>query len=101
MDSVLQKRFELFAEALGLCNGLLLEFPGRQALLSIREQLLYLMAVVRDERAADRLGEITIGVLTAREVEPLSEVAAGVFYKVSAEARDMQSQGKGDGLEYP
>jgi len=35
------------------------------------------------------LKEIIIGVLTAREIEPLDEEAAELFYKVSGEAKRM------------
>ena len=85
-------RTQLFEIAIEQCDRLLERFPKRQPLLSIHSQLGYLLAVARGEQDRSRLGEIIIGALTAREVEPLSKEAAEVFYKVAAEARVMQHE---------
>lgn len=87
----MSSRTQLFELAIERCDSLLEKFPNRQPLLSIHRQLEYLLAVGRGERDGSRLGEIIIGALTAREVEPLSKEAAEVFYKAAAEARVMQS----------
>lgn len=85
-------RTQLFELAIVQCDRLLASFPERQSLLSIHRQLEYLLAVARGGQDRSRLGEVIIGALTAREVEPLSKEAADVFYKVAAEARAMQSE---------
>ena len=86
------QRARLFESALNECDRLLLKFPGRQSLLSIRQQLEYLLALAQGGQDHSRLKEIIIGSLTAREIEPLSADAAEVFYKVSTEVRLMQSE---------
>jgi hypothetical protein len=88
----MSSRIQLFEQAAEQCHRLLARFPDRQSLLSIRQQLDYLLAVSRGEQDRSRLSEIIIGAQTAREVEPLSPEAAGVFYKVAAEVRLMQSE---------
>jgi hypothetical protein len=89
---IMSSRIQLFELAAEQCDHLLARFPDRQPLLSIRHQLDYLLAVTRGEQDRSRLGEIVIGALAAREVEPLSVEAAGVFYKVAAEVRLMQGE---------
>ena len=86
------QRTRLFEHALGECDRLLTRFPGRQPLLSIRRQLEYLLVLARGEPDRSRLRDITIGLLTAREVETLSAEAAEVFYQVAAEVRLMQGE---------
>jgi len=86
------QRTGLFEQAINECDQLLAKFPGRQSLLSIRQQLEYLIALAQGGQDRSRLKDIIIGPLTAREIEPLSEKAANVFYKVSAEARLMQDE---------
>jgi len=88
----MSSRIQLFEMAVKQCDSLLIRFPDRQPILSIHHQLDYLLAVTRGEQDSSRLGEIVIGALTAREVEPLSPEAAKVFYKVAAEARLMQGE---------
>ena len=86
------QRTDLFNKAVGECDQLLAKFPGRQSLLSIRQQLEYLLALVQGGQDRSRLKDIIIGPLTAREIEPLSAEAAEIFYKVSAEVRLMKNE---------
>jgi len=88
----MKQRIDLFEQAINECDKLLAKFPGRQSLLSIRQQLEYLLALAQGGQDRSRLKDIIIGPLTAREIEPLSAKAANIFYKVSAEARLMQDE---------
>lgn len=86
----MNERQQLFEKALQKCNELLGQYPDNGALLSIARQIEYLHGLetgVNTDRS--RLKEIIIGVLTAREIEPLDEEAAELFYKVSGEAKRM------------
>ncbi len=86
----MNERQQLFEKALQKCNELLSQYPDNGALLSIARQIEYLHSLgtgVNTDRS--RLKEIIIGVLTAREIEPLDEEAAELFYKVSGEAKRM------------
>lgn len=72
------------------CGMLLAQYPSSTALLSVSRQIEYLIGIdsgsVTDR---SRLKEITIGVITAREIEPLDDDAAETFYKIASEARQM------------
>lgn len=86
----MSERQKLFERALQKCNELLNQYPDNGALLSISHQIEYLLSLetgVNTDRS--RLKEIIIGVLTAREIEPLDEEAAELFYKVSGEAKQI------------
>jgi hypothetical protein len=86
----MSERQELFEKALRKCNELLNQYPDHGALLSIARQIEYLHSLETGANPdRSRLKEIIIGVLTAREIEPLDEKAAELFYKVSGEARRM------------
>lgn len=83
-------RQKLFEKALHKSEELSLKHPNVDAFISISRQLEYLLNLelgVDVDRS--RLREIVIGVLTAREVEPLDEEAADLFYQVSGEAKRM------------
>lgn len=83
-------RTQLLEQGRKLCDALLAQYPSLQAILSISRQIDYLMGL--DSGAISdrsRLKEITIGVLTAREIEPLDDEASEVFYKISSEASRM------------
>jgi hypothetical protein len=85
-------RIQLFEFALDQCDKLMIKSPNKQSLQSIHQQLEYLLAVASSKQDPSRLSEIIIGVLTAREIEPLDAEAAETFYKVAAEARLMQNE---------
>ena len=86
----MSERQKLFEKALQKCKELLSQYPDNGALLSIVRQIEYLLDLetgVNTDRS--RLKEIIIGALAAREIEPLDEEAANIFYKVSGEAKRM------------
>ena len=86
----MSERQKLFEKALQKCKELLSQYPDNGALLSIARQIEYLLGIeigINTDRS--RLKEIIIGVLTTREIEPLDEEAAELFYKVSGEAKQM------------
>ncbi|WDD94509.1 immunity protein Tsi6 family protein [Burkholderia sp. FERM BP-3421] len=75
-----QDRLLTFEQGLEKYRHLLMQHPDSRALLSISKQIEFLIdlekGVVLD---VSRLREITIGVLTAREVEPLDKGAAEIL----------------------
>jgi hypothetical protein len=72
------------------CNALLGQYPSSSALLSVSRQIDYLIGL-EDGSVADRspLKDITIGVITAREIEPLDDDTAETFHQIASEARQM------------
>ena len=86
----MSRRLQLFSDARERCAKLLSLYPDSQALLSISRQIEYLIGLESGASCdRSRLKEIIIGALTAREVEPLDEDAATVFYKVAGEVARM------------
>jgi hypothetical protein len=85
-----QDRLHLFEQGLESCRDLLARYPDSRAVQSISKQIEYLISLEKGlVTDASRLGEITIGILTVREIESLDENAADLFHKISAEARRM------------
>jgi hypothetical protein len=72
------------------CGVLLGQYPSSTALLSVSRQIDYLLGI-GDGSVTDmsRLKEITIGVITAREIEILDDDAAETFYQIASEAKQM------------
>lgn len=72
------------------CSALLGQYPSSTALLSVSRQIAYLIGL-EDGSVVDRsrLKDITIGVITAREIEPLDDDAAETFYQIASEAKLM------------
>ncbi|WP_166896885.1 immunity protein Tsi6 family protein [Massilia sp. CCM 8734] len=72
------------------CSVLLDQYPSSTALLSVLRQIEYLIGLENGTVTnRSRQKEITIGVLTAREIEPLDDHAAETFYQIASEARKM------------
>jgi hypothetical protein len=85
-----QDRIALFEQGLARCRALLLQHSNSRALRSIEKQIEFLIDLETGRTSeVNRLQEITIGVLTAREVEPLDEEVAELLYEVASEARRM------------
>jgi hypothetical protein len=85
-----QDRMVLFEQGLARCRALLLKHSDSRALRSIEKQIEFLIDLEMGRTSeVGRLQEITIGVLTAREVEPLDEEVAELLYEVASEARRM------------
>lgn len=81
------ERLALFESGLEQCNALLSRYPDSRPAQSIKIQIEFLIGLeTGTQHDVTRLREITIGVLTAREIEPLDESVAEVFYKVATEA---------------
>jgi hypothetical protein len=72
------------------CILLLGQYPNNAALLSVSRQIEYLIGI-EDGSVTDRsrIKDITIGVITSREIEPLDDDAAETFYQIASEARWM------------
>lgn len=85
-----QERIAIFDQGMDVCRSLLDKYPNNQAVISISRQIEYLIGLEKNLIAdKSRLKEITIGVLTAREIEPLDDAAADLLHKVAGEARSM------------
>jgi hypothetical protein len=83
-------RWQLLELGKNKCGALLTKYPNSIALLSVSRQIEYLIGL-EDGSVSDRsrLKEITIGVITAREIEPLDDDAAETFYQIASEAKVM------------
>lgn len=83
-------RLQLYENGLESVSQLLAQYPSSGALLSVKNQIQYLLdleqGVIADR---SRLKEITIGALTAREIEPLDDAAAEIFYQIGSAAKTM------------
>lgn len=82
-------RLSLFKSGLQKSNDLLFLHPENTALLSISKQIAYLIELeqgVHSDRT--RFKNITIGVLTAREIEAMDK-STEIFYQIANEARYM------------
>ena len=86
------KRMELFENAAAQCKQLLDKHPDNQAIVSIISQLDYLVAVESGKNPdRTRLKDIVIGILAAREIEPLDMTLAEMLYSADVEARRMEA----------
>jgi hypothetical protein len=74
-------RRQLFELGRQKCDTLLAKYPESTALLSVSRQIKYLIGI-DDGSVSDRsrLREISIGVITSREIQPLEDDAAETFY---------------------
>ena len=83
-------RMKLLENGLQNCEALLVRYPLSMALQSVKKQINYLLELEQG-KITDRtlLKDITIGVLTAREVESLDNDAAEVFYKIASLSKQM------------
>ncbi|GFM91588.1 immunity protein Tsi6 family protein [Pseudomonas cichorii] len=67
------------------CRELLCKCPSSVALQSVGKQIEYLIELEKGTHSdRSRLKDITIGVLTAREIEPLDADAAEIFYRIAS-----------------
>lgn len=83
-------RLQLLKDGQAYCEALARQYPQIAALASIRAQIDYLLALVQGESSdRSRLGQITIGVLTAREVEPLDDDGVEILYQIATLARTL------------
>ncbi len=86
-------RIGLFQTAKAAMADLHVRFPEANAIVSISNQLDYLIGLEEGTEAdRGRLSEIIIGVLAAREIEPRSEKAADLLYQVVDETDRMKTE---------
>jgi len=72
------------------CDLLRTQYPQSVALESVAKQIEYLIGLEQGTHSdRSRLKDITIGVLTAREIEPLDENAAETFHQIAGMVRGM------------
>ncbi len=85
-----KERVDLFHQAVLAIERLESEYPSHPPFESIHNQLLFLLDQASG-RVMDQegLARINIGLITVREVEPMDDAAANLFYLVSAEAKQM------------
>lgn len=83
-------RIALLQTGMGKCWDLLSKYPHCIALQSVAKQIEYLIKLEQGTLSdRSRLKDITIGVLTAREIEQLDEDAAETFYKIASASKAM------------
>lgn len=84
----MSKRLELLESGQKKCRELLSKYPSSVALQSVAKQIEYLIGLEQGmESDRSHLKEITIGVLTAREIEQLDADAAETFYQIASTAK--------------
>lgn len=87
------ERIKLFQKALSDLRELIRRYPDLPPLQSVEKQLEYLIDLEKGNRNdRERLSEITLGVITAREIEDLDMKIADTLHKVSSEARVMEQE---------
>lgn len=85
-----EERVRLFQQALLAIEKLECEYPSYPPFESIRNQLLFLLDQASGKaQDCEGLSQINIGYITVREVEPMDDAAADLFYLVSAEVKEM------------
>lgn len=90
MSRYMSERLDLLVDGQEKCLQLLMRYPRNSALTSVARQIEYLIALEKGELSdRSRLKDINIGVLTAREIEPLDDVASETFYQIASESKAM------------
>lgn len=83
-------RIRLFQQAVLAIEKLEREYPSYPPFESIHNQLLFLLDQASGQaRDRDGLTRINLGEITVREVEPMDDAAADLFYLVASEANKM------------
>ncbi|MBI6852232.1 hypothetical protein YA0002_05595 [Pseudomonas cichorii] len=81
----MSEKMKLLENGQKKCRELLYTYPSSVALQSIGKQIEYLIELEKGTHSdRSRLKDITIGVLTAREIEPLDYDAAEIFYRIAS-----------------
>lgn len=83
-------QFALLRDGSKRIGELRTKYPENAAIKSVQLQIEYLIEIVADpEKDRSRLREIIIGLLTAREIEPLDEDGSEVFYQIASLAKHL------------
>lgn len=91
--AISMNRITLFENAKATMIEFKAMFPDADATTSIVYQLDYLISLEKGiETNRNRLSDIIIGVLTAREIEPRSEETAELLYHVVDEVKSMSKE---------
>lgn len=86
----MNERLELLETGKRKCDLLRARYPNNAALASVAKQIEYLTGLEQGTHSdRSRLKDITIGVLTAREIEPLDDDAAETFYQIAGISKEM------------
>lgn len=84
-------RLSLFKKALELCRERLKKSPTPQPLRSIEKQLEYLIDLEEGRRSdVERMADLNLGLLAARELEPQDMELADLIYDVTAAVKQMK-----------
>jgi len=87
------ERLDLLQKTLGRIYEMEKATPGSLPLISIHNQILYLIALISGKPVNKaELGEINLGFIAMREVESQDAEAAGLCYKVAREVTLMKSE---------
>jgi hypothetical protein len=83
----------LLRRALDECRKRRTKMPEFQPLLSIEKQLEYLIELENGQRSdTQRMADLNLGLLAARELEPGDMELANLIYDVTAEVKEMKKQ---------
>jgi hypothetical protein len=86
-------RIRLFQQAVLAIEKLEREYPSYPPFESIHNQLLFLLDQASGQaRDRDGLTRINLGEITVREVEPMDDAVADLFYVVASEANKMLNE---------
>lgn len=86
----MSERLDLLEIGKQKCDGLRARYPNNAALASVAIQIEYMIGLEQGTHSdRSRLKDITIGVLTAREIEPLDNATAETFYQIASVAKEM------------
>ncbi|MCV4274468.1 immunity protein Tsi6 family protein [Pseudomonas capsici] len=84
----MSEKLNLLEKGQKKCHELLSKYPSSVALQSVGKQIEYLIALEKGVNSdCSLLKDITIGVLTAREIEQLDDDAAEIFYRIASASR--------------
>jgi hypothetical protein len=84
-------RITLFKKTLELCRERLKQSPTPQPLRSIEKQLEYLIDLEEGRRSdVERMADLNLGLLAARELEPHDMELANLIYNVTEAVKQMK-----------
>ncbi len=75
----------LLSQAAAETNTMLSETPDNPSLLSIKAQLEYLRRYAAGQITDDRLKDINLGLLAAREIQGWNDALANMLHEISAQ----------------
>jgi hypothetical protein len=88
---IAMNRLSLFKQTLEACQKRRIQRPNSRPLLSIENQLEYLVALEQGQRSdAELISNLNLGLLAARELEPHDMELANLIYDVTEAVKQME-----------